>query len=144
MRQSLPRGQQTTAREALAVAERDHRPFERAVDDVASLGHAHRVRAQALWVLHRPEEALAAFREVQRTWKSMDAVPEQIEALGAQGLLFARTGDEDAVDSMVEHALSIARSEARRPVAAASMLTRVGFQMWQVGRLVAAPVGIIA
>src|SRR5215813_1782670 len=103
--------------EALAEAERAL-VAAHAENDGAGEAQAQKARAQALSALNRSEEALSAWEAAAAAWARVGDGPGQIEALSAMAAQLD-VEQRDKAARLRAQALKLARSESRRPLAAA-------------------------
>ena len=103
--------------EALASAERAL-ARARSENDEAGVAQAQKLRAQALSALNRSEEALSAWEAAAAAWARVGDGPGQIEALSAMAAQLD-VEQRDKAARLRAQALKLARSESRRPLAAA-------------------------
>ncbi|HKQ59166.1 MAG TPA: tetratricopeptide repeat protein [Candidatus Eisenbacteria bacterium] len=121
--------------EALSAAERALRAA--GTKDVAGRAHAHRQRARCFEASDRDSEARAAWRHAAEAWQRLGVRPEQAEAWCADALL-ADPGDSTGTRESIDRAVSLARQERARPLAAISVLNTAGDRLWRMNRLDAA------
>jgi len=122
---------------ALAAAERAL-STSREGSDPAGEAFAVRARARSFEALGRSDEALAAWREVERRWEAQGALPERIEAIGAQALLSVRGKDPDGLERAVERAVELSAQTTDRPAALVAALVDAAERSTGLGQLVPA------
>jgi CHAT domain-containing protein/Tfp pilus assembly protein PilF len=94
---------------------------------------AQQVRGVSLERLGRREDAVAAYREAAAAWERAGDGPGEIEALGAAARLLIPQREAEARE-LVGRLAALARTEQRRPRAAAAALNATGVQLYRAGR----------
>jgi CHAT domain-containing protein len=112
------------ADQALSLADRALALAQQATD-VPGEAQAQRTRAVNLAKLDRNGEALIAWHDVEAIWKRIGDGPGQIEALGWQAVLEVHGSVQQGSETL-QHTITQAENETRRPLAAVSALLDIG------------------
>lgn len=115
------------AEQALAAA--------RDAKDAAGEASALRSKALSLTRLNRAEDAAESWKLAAEAWDRAGDGPGQVEALGDAGALLIVAKPEEA-KGLLDRALSQAKLETKRPLAAAAALHAAGVAMYNQARLV--------
>ncbi|HET9370499.1 MAG TPA: CHAT domain-containing protein [Vicinamibacterales bacterium] len=83
---------------------------------------AERLRAQLLFTLKRPADAMVAWRSAEAAWGRINDGPGQVQAIAWQSVL---EGDVAASAALLKRAMTLAEAETVRPRAAALQLRTI-------------------